>query len=403
MTHQSPDQGGQTACHRPQAAQEANLQRGIDCIASIEAAMEVEQGIQVTAKVKPVKPRARPVKKKTDKVGAASELTSGSLSVPPAPAQSQGGIKGQDAGDLGEGDVEVVRNKVAKPPKKIKKVHEAIGATILGSDQRVKGTGGSVLSVTTLKTSQTAATTVSLAKDPPLSLMDSSGDSVSDNGEDGGNGKDGGNGEDRGNGEDGGNEEDRDGDDEYFEKHLSTDIKGKLGMKSIVQIAESSDDGFQQADIVRFALEQARQPRAVSSTKRTIEEAELIGSSKDNNQDDEEEEGGRRRREEEEEEFIIDPMLVYEESSSITRVPEKTHTTTKASLLENWAFLYEDLENRDPNKIYRSVFMIEMIESAHINATAGFLNVPALDTDTLQVKGIQAIIAASAAAVGHVC
>ncbi|KAG2361773.1 hypothetical protein BDR07DRAFT_1485468 [Suillus spraguei] len=42
--------------------------------------------------------------------------------------------------------------------------------------------------------------------------------------------------------------------------------------------------------------------------------------------------------------------------------------------------------------------MIEMIESAHINATAGFLNVQALDTDTLQVKGMQAIIAASAAA-----
>jgi hypothetical protein len=74
-----------------------------------------------------------------------------------------------------------------------------------------------------------------------------------------------------------------------------------------------------------------------------------------------------------------------------------------ASLLENWAFLYEDPDNRDPNKIYRSVFMMEMIESAHINATAGFLDVPALDTDTLQVKGMQAVIAASAAAVGHDC
>jgi hypothetical protein len=74
-----------------------------------------------------------------------------------------------------------------------------------------------------------------------------------------------------------------------------------------------------------------------------------------------------------------------------------------ASLLENWAFLYEDPDNRDPNKIYRSVFMMEMIKSAHINATAGFLNVPALNTDTLQVKGMQAVIAASAAAVGHDC
>ncbi|KAG0691755.1 hypothetical protein DFH29DRAFT_818986 [Suillus ampliporus] len=71
-----------------------------------------------------------------------------------------------------------------------------------------------------------------------------------------------------------------------------------------------------------------------------------------------------------------------------------------ASLLENWAFLYEDLENCDPDKICRLVFMIEMIESAHINATAGSLNVPAFDTDALRVKGMQAVIAASAATVG---
>ncbi|KAG2743103.1 hypothetical protein P692DRAFT_20747212 [Suillus brevipes Sb2] len=69
-------------------------------------------------------------------------------------------------------------------------------------------------------------------------------------------------------------------------------------------------------------------------------------------------------------------------------------------LLENWAFLYEDPETRDADKIYRSVFMLELIESAHINAIAGFLDVPALNTDALQVKGMQAVIAASAAAVG---
>lgn len=71
-------------------------------------------------------------------------------------------------------------------------------------------------------------------------------------------------------------------------------------------------------------------------------------------------------------------------------------------LLENWAFLYEDPETRDADKIYRSVFMLELIESAHINAIAGFLDVPALNTDALQVKGMQAVIAASAAAVGPI-
>ncbi|KAG2343981.1 hypothetical protein BDR05DRAFT_999529 [Suillus weaverae] len=192
--------------------------------------------------------------------------------------------------------------------------------------------GSSVLSATTLKTSQTAATTVSLAKDPPLSLTDSSDDSTLDNGNDGGN------------------EEDRDpGDNEDFEERLSTNIKGKVGMKSIIQIAESSDDGLsdiptsmpfnllpfsQQANIVRFALEQPQQPRTVSSTKRMIEEARLMGPSEDNNQDNDNDNDDNEgeEEEEEEEEFIIDTMLINEESSSITKVPKQMHTTTKTSV-----------------------------------------------------------------------
>jgi hypothetical protein len=47
-----------------QAAKEAALQRGIDRIAGIEAAMQVEQVAEATSRAKPVKPRARPVKKK---------------------------------------------------------------------------------------------------------------------------------------------------------------------------------------------------------------------------------------------------------------------------------------------------------------------------------------------------
>lgn len=74
-----------------------------------------------------------------------------------------------------------------------------------------------------------------------------------------------------------------------------------------------------------------------------------------------------------------------------------------ASLLENWAFLYEDPDNRDPNKIYQSVFILEMIKSAHINATAGSLDVPALNTDALWLNGMQAVITPSAAAVGRIC
>ncbi|KAG1761003.1 hypothetical protein EV702DRAFT_1053248 [Suillus placidus] len=66
--------------------------------------------------------------------------------------------------------------------------------------------------------------------------------------------------------------------------------------------------------------------------------------------------------------------------------------------LECWPFLYEDPKTHDTNKIYRLVFMLELIESAHINMIAGFLNVPALNIDALQLKSMQAVIAASAAA-----
>jgi hypothetical protein len=85
----------------------------------------------------------------------------------------------------------------------------------------------------------------------------------------------------------------------------------------------------QQADIVRFALEQARQPHTVSSTKRTIEEAGLIGSSEDNSQDDDNDDDDEQ---EEQEEFVIDPMLLNEESSSITEIPEQMRTTAKVSV-----------------------------------------------------------------------
>ncbi|KAG1804345.1 hypothetical protein EV424DRAFT_1544678 [Suillus variegatus] len=580
-----------------QAAQEAALQCGIDHIASAEAAMKVEQGTQTTVKAKPVKPRARPVKKKLDGVVTANELTSSSLPVASAPAnKGQGGMKGQGsmksqgAGGIREGSSRAVGNEITKPLKKTKKkLHEAATRQIVDGDRtdkkgnhvpkkfsligkvnnwkscldpetestvspivraELEPSGDSVLSSTTwLKMSQTAATTISLAKDPPLSLTDSSDGSISDNSEDRGNEKDG----------------DEDGDEDFKEdlSALAASVKGKAGMKSVVQIAESSDDGMsevqvltpfhllpfsQQADIVKFALEQA-QPHAASSTKRMIEEAGLIGSSEDYDPDDIEEE------EEEADEFVTDPsnMLVDEESFSIAEVLKPTRTTTKtsvtvastekpkplkkpklelalltisesslmsadlamkpksgnqwrntdlppimledgawrrsfiptvflwagaqpnfwcieaeklhpalqaifdiafpgmnhnvqpkgpimglvnqclcswcsnfrstaialvtsflatskdnninddeddkddyeqelaASLLENWAFLYEDPDNRDPNKIYQSVFILEMIKSAHINATAGSLDVPALNTDALWLNGMQAL------------
>ncbi|KAG1721167.1 uncharacterized protein EDB91DRAFT_1256633 [Suillus paluster] len=72
-----------------------------------------------------------------------------------------------------------------------------------------------------------------------------------------------------------------------------------------------------------------------------------------------------------------------------------------ANLLEQYAFLYENPDTCDPDEIYRSAFMLEMIETAHLNATAGSLNVPALNTHDLQSKGMETIIAACAATLKH--
>lgn len=76
--------------------------------------------------------------------------------------------------------------------------------------------------------------------------------------------------------------------------------------------------------------------------------------------------------------------------------------TLAAELLKEWAFLYEDPEVHDPGQIYRSEFMLEMIEVAYLNAIAGFLDVPAINTDDLQLQGMQAVIAACAASVGSI-
>ncbi|KAG1858217.1 hypothetical protein C8R48DRAFT_775164 [Suillus tomentosus] len=53
--------------------------------------------------------------------------------------------------------------------------------------------------------------------------------------------------------------------------------------------------------------------------------------------------------------------------------------TLAADLLDEWVFLYKDPDVHDPDQIYQSEFMLEIIESAHINAIARFLDVPALN------------------------
>ncbi|KAG0694953.1 hypothetical protein DFH29DRAFT_880366 [Suillus ampliporus] len=284
-----------------QAIKEATLQCGIDRIARIEAAMEVEQATQATKRAKPVKLRAKPVKIKASAQGATSELTSENPLVPPAQVKVRDAghhTKDNEVGSVGVGagsdkviGNEEIVNEAVKVKKK-KKVNPTISRDAIMF--KLKLFLATLSGISSTRTSQTVATTVSLAKGPPLSLTDSSETSQALTSDD-----------DKDEGGDEDPSEVADEDDDYkdndFKEHLLS-LKGKGGMQSVVAItgeitqAESSEDETpetpvstsfnslpftQQADIVRFALEQARSTHTVSSKKRPIDSVDLIGSSED--------------------------------------------------------------------------------------------------------------------------
>jgi hypothetical protein len=244
-----------------QAANEAALQRGIDRIAGIEAAMQVGQVAEVANRAKPVKPRARPVKKKEKRQDETDELTLEHPSIPPAQAKVQGAGGQHPVDSVGGGNGKVVENEEAgnegvKTKKKKKKVNPTVSREAINAATRqiIDGDRGKAdsdkkgnlnpsvihllttmllmltestlrfmtltwglrskkysltgkihnwrthlepepkaaakpspvpsihtetvsadsLGISSAKSSQTVATTVSLAKDPPLSLTDSS-------------------------------------------------------------------------------------------------------------------------------------------------------------------------------------------------------------------------------------
>ncbi|KAG2124119.1 hypothetical protein BD769DRAFT_1388924 [Suillus cothurnatus] len=125
-----------------QATKEAALQRGIDRIAGIKAAMQVEQVAQVTGRVKPVKPRARPVKKKESQQDETNELTLDHPSIPPAQVKVQGAGGQHPVDSVGGGNGKEEAGNEGVKTKKKKKVkptvsREAISAAtrqIIGGD-----------------------------------------------------------------------------------------------------------------------------------------------------------------------------------------------------------------------------------------------------------------------------
>ncbi|KAG2739039.1 hypothetical protein P692DRAFT_20882136 [Suillus brevipes Sb2] len=337
-----------------QAAKEAALQREIDRIAGIEAAMQVEQVAEATSRAKPVKPRARPVKKKEKQQDETNELTLEHPSIPPAQAKAQGAGGQHLVDSVGGGNNKVVENEEAgneevKMMKKKKKVNtvsrEAISVAArqinlvrgkADNDKKGNLNPSAIHLLTTMLLMLTESTlcfmtltwglrskkyslmgkvnnwrthlepelkaaakpspapsvhtaTVSVDSgyfDPPLSLTDSSETSHAPALD-----------------EDGDDDNDIDTDDEEdndneFKEHFVANVKGKAQerMQSVVaisgEIAEHSDNNgseilpvsmpfnllpfTQQAEIVQFALEQAKPTRTGSSSKRPIEAVDLI-------------------------------------------------------------------------------------------------------------------------------
>ncbi|KAG1870862.1 hypothetical protein F4604DRAFT_1926419 [Suillus subluteus] len=367
-----------------QAIKEAAVQHGVNQLAGIEASMEVQQATEAANRAKPVKPRARPVKKKENvkesMQGATSELTSENHPVQAIVQDASGhhtansmGVGADNGKAIGNEEFENEGRKTKKKKKANPTIsREAVSAAtrqihqvrapdsdkkgnvnpsviclltimllmltestlhfmnltwglrnkkygLLGKvhnwhthlEPELKGAAkpspvpsvptetvsADSLGISSARTGQTVATTVSLAKDPPPSLTDSSRTSdIPASDEDGDVNVD--------IDVDIDVDADDDEDNEEFKEHLSSLIangKGREGVQSVVgitnEIMEFSDDDAserlpvsmpfnllpftQQAEIVRFAIEQVQSTHTVSSTKRPIEAVDLISSSEE--------------------------------------------------------------------------------------------------------------------------
>ncbi|KAG1883847.1 hypothetical protein F4604DRAFT_1677553 [Suillus subluteus] len=61
-------------------------------------------------------------------------------------------------------------------------------------------------------------------------------------------------------------------------------------------------------------------------------------------------------------------------------------------LLKNYAFIFEDMDKRDPDSAFHSVFILQLLGKAHLNVINGHANIPALKTKDLASKGMAGVI-----------
>ncbi|KAG1732594.1 hypothetical protein EDB19DRAFT_2026971 [Suillus lakei] len=61
-------------------------------------------------------------------------------------------------------------------------------------------------------------------------------------------------------------------------------------------------------------------------------------------------------------------------------------------LLKNYTFIFEDMDRRDPDGAFHSVFILQLLGKAHLNVINGHANIPALKTKDLASKGMAGVI-----------
>ncbi|OAX31773.1 hypothetical protein K503DRAFT_805794 [Rhizopogon vinicolor AM-OR11-026] len=276
-----------------QEAQEAAVQCGVSRIASMEAAMEAAQEVQATKKARPVKPQAHITKKlqDTSSTGTGTAKTGDSVSAIPSRVRAKGDRafklgKNSDASadvesKLAGGQESIPKARKTKKTPVMREVIKAAKDQIMRADGQaqaaaldkkgnpteskkynlagkvnhwrsiidLKGSkvnpspviattsGTSQKSTTIFKSSKaTSVTTTSLAKEPPLSIMNTSEASDSDNALDTNFGDD---------------------EDESQERSaaLSAECKGRVTMQSVIEISEYApmDDLTDEESQIPFA------------------------------------------------------------------------------------------------------------------------------------------------------
>lgn len=79
---------------------------------------------------------------------------------------------------------------------------------------------------------------------------------------------------------------------------------------------------------------------------------------------------------------------------------EDTHPKDLSeALMEEFVFLFEDLDYSDTMKAFRSPFMIQLFATAHLHSIVGHAHVVAIKTDVLAASGMAGVLALCATSV----